>query len=244
MNNNVAVLTVAFRAQRFIKANTEQFKKNNLLHLVVEGVGPWRGTLPRDRTFMIAARNGAYVMTTKEKDDASQRNDGLEWLRKRGYEWALVVDSDEFWTQENINKLLGDLTTDMDLTDDVDVITAPNMHVYWKDWNHRIHPDPQPDNPIVAIRTDQKFSWSRLSDAKRRKTTEAEFHHLSYVRTNDEIQEKILTSEHAHEIYPNWYDSTWRAWEDGMRNLHPVIPEIFAYTTIDPVPEEIKDLFC
>lgn len=244
MSNNIGVLTVAFKAERFIEANIKQFKKFNLQHVVVCGKKSWRGDLPNDNTGKLARDNGAYVLEVDFGIDAAQRNMGLALLNGMGIDWALVVDADEFWTEHNIRTLLADIDCMEYTKKGVDVITAPNMHVYWKTWNHRIFPDPQQDNPVVAIRTNIKFDWSRLPyKFNRSAETSAEFHHLSYVRNDREAYEKMLISEHAHEISPDWYKNVWLKWKDGDTNLHPVIPEIFAETKYNPVPDEIKELF-
>ena len=242
MNSKIGVLTVAYNAEDFIKANVKQFKNKNLLHVVVNGQQPWRGKAKRDdKTGDIALANGATVIYSVEQTtDSQQRNIGLQVLANNGIEWAIIADSDEFWEKKELNKLIADIEREWD---DADIIAAPNMHVYWMDWNHLILPDPQPDKPIVAIKTNKKFSWSRLCNEGRRVNTDAEFYHLSYVRSDEDMLQKIAGSEHKREWIPDWYERVWLKWTETDTNLHPVVPHQFSETIYKPIPKEIGELF-
>lgn len=241
MSNRIGVLTVAFDAERFIDANAKQFEGLNLFHVVVCSKTPWHGKIKDEKTFIKAAANKNLIPILGDyTSDAAQRNAGLRYLNRHGIEWTLVVDTDEFWTKNNLIILLREIEKNKYI---VDTITAPKMHVYWKTMDNRIYPDPQPDNPIVAIKTDKEFSWSRLSEIQKRMETEAEFHHLSYVRTDEEMRIKMMGSEHQHEIVPKWYENVWMKGSPVLGGLHPVVPSQFQYTTHEPVPNEIKELF-
>jgi hypothetical protein len=232
----IGALTLAFRERDFIKANIKQFDGVDIHHLVVCSNTAWHGDYQRDRTYEFARHAGADVVIQNFGADAQQRNYGLRHLAREGCDWALVVDADEFYTKRNIYKLIDCLD------DQYDVITAPRMSVYWKTPEYRIIPDPQPDNPIVAIKTDKEFSWSRLSDEKNRTTTSAHFHHLSYVRSDKEMKIKMGVSEHVGEWIEGWYPNVWEAWTPESENLHPVVPSQFQKTIIRPVPDEIMEL--
>ncbi len=236
MPDKIAILTVAFRERNFIQACIKQFAGFELRHLIVCSNTPWHGHHDRDDTYNIARKSGADAVLYNFSSDAQQRNYGLRYLQSEGYDWALIVDADEFYTQENINKLLNSLS------DRHNVVRAPNMSVYWKTPEYLINPDPQPDLPIVAIKTDQKFSWSRLSDANLGGLTDAHFHHLSYVRSNYDMRVKMDISEHTNEVVPNWYNDVWMTWTPEKINLHPVVPHQFASTSYKPVPNEIRSL--
>lgn len=237
MNNKVGVLTVAYKAERFMAANIRQFRSFGLPHYVVCSDRPWRGEGNNDMTMDIVEEEGANLVYINSGVDHQQRNHGLAHMKMQGIEWALVVDTDEFWEEKELYFLL------KSLKDDVDVVRAPNMHVYWKTMGLRIQPDPQPDNPVVAIRTNQQFKFSRLTDARNGWTTGAEFHHFSFVRSDEEMRQKISGSEHNHEWIPEWYEKIWTGWTLGDPNLHPVVPSQFADVVFDPAPNEILELF-
>lgn len=240
MSNKIGVLTVSFNESELIEANIKQFKKFNFLQVIVYSTRAWHGGEKWDQKYPVDKwdKNKLNFMVGDFTNDAGQRNEGLSYLWERGIDWTLVVDSDEFWTEDSINKLLKDIEKNKN---SAKVITAPNMHVYWKTRNKRINPDPQPDNPVVAMRTDQRFRWSRLNDCPERVETQADFHHLSYVRDDEKMRQKMAGSEHAHELIPGWYENVWMT--DRTTNLHPVIPEQFACLSYESVPKEIEELF-
>lgn len=231
-----AVLTSVFNEPRLIKGCLEQFYPFDLEHIVICSNSPWRGNWPKDNTDEIAENYEATVLRGEWNSDSEQRNFGLNFLRENNFDWTLIVDSDEFYTEEDINVLLNSIDNNYD------VIIAPNMSVYWKTYEWLILPDPQPDNPIVAMKTDQKFSWSRLSDSQKRKSTRAHLHHLSYVRNDEAMKMKIDISEHKEEILSNWYNEVWLDWKPGDKYLHPVIPSQFFETIYRPLPKEIQIL--
>lgn len=238
---DVGVLTVAFKAERFYKQNIDQFI-GVLPHFIVCAKTSWHGKLKDDTTITKILSYGYGAVNTIVGDytsDAAQRNAGLRYMGRNGFDWAIIVDTDEFWEREKINILLQDIKK---YSAYVDAISAPNMHVYWKTWEDRIWPDPQPDNPIVAIKTNKEFTWSRLSEGTQRAQTEADFHHLSYVRTDEEVREKMIISEHSHEFVKNWYEEVWKN-KNRTHDLHPVVPSQFAYTEKRPIPEELQELF-
>jgi hypothetical protein len=214
-----------------------QFEGLGLPHYVLVSTVPYFGDVKPDDTHEIASKSGAIVWTESWESAEVQRNWGLDRMRENGIEWALVVDADEFYTRTSILTLLQSIHTP------THAVVAPKMSVYWKTPEYRLFPDPQPDTPIVAIRTDQRFTKDRLAAHTHfRSITPATLHHLSYVRTDEEMEIKLNTWPHAHEIRPNWYEEVWLRWTPESRNLHPVVPHQFAETARAPVPDEIGAL--
>jgi hypothetical protein len=64
------------------------------------------------------------------------------------------------------------------------------------------------------------------------------FHHMSYARTDAQVQRKLATFGHAHEIVPGWFENVWRRWDDdrSLQNLNPCVPA--AYQRIVEQPYE------
>jgi hypothetical protein len=244
LNNKIGILTVAFAAERFVGPCMKQFADTDIPHFVVVTDAPWHGKLKDYKTYIEAEKNKNkkdFILGGTYTSDAAQRNAGLRYMARKGIEWAIVVDTDEFWTKKDLNILLGEIDQYGRM---VDVITAPYMHVYWKTLDRRIYPDPQSDNPVVVIKTSSSFGWSRLPEhTVRMAQTEAEFHHLSYVRTDEEMRTKMMVSEHNHEWKKDWYERVWKIWKDEETHLHPVVPEQFMKAVVDPVPKEIYDIF-
>jgi hypothetical protein len=54
-------------------------------------------------------------------------------------------------------------------------------------------------------------------------------HHLSYVRSDEEVREKLRMFDHAHEVVPGWFERVWKGWDADpkMEDLHPTKPEAY-----------------
>jgi hypothetical protein len=65
-------------------------------------------------------------------------------------------------------------------------------------------------------------------------------HHLSYVRTDEDMLKKISTFSHSNEFdFYQWYLTKWLNWTPERLDLHPVVPEQFKQAIYDPLPPEI-----
>lgn len=234
----IGILTVAFRARSFIEAWVRQFQVSthaDLLPLAVCSVKGWHSEWKQDDTPALAHEAGALVLEGEWADDAMQRNAGLEFLRAQGCEWALIVDTDEFYTSSDVTALLHSLRGPYN------AVRAPMMDVYWKTACHKITPV-QNDNPIVAIKTDKKFTFSRLSAGLMSMQSHARLHHMSYVRSDEEMLAKIQSYEHHFEVRSDWYQQVWLKWTPEMQNLHPVVPAQFERADWNAPPDEILEL--
>ena len=240
--SKTAVLTVAFNEPRLIKACINQFKKpylyDDVFHLVMVSSIPWRGTWQADDTVDIAtALDPGYVMSNNWSDQASQFNHGLNWLRSNGYDWAIICDADEFYTQNSIRYLLKEIDEC-----EYEALKAPHMFVYWRNDEYRITPK-QNDSPIIAIRTDKRFVSKRHADVFFG-YSEVDMHHFSYVRDDVEMLKKIQSFEHNNEFdIQNWYQNVWLKWTPDMENLHPVVPAQFKKAIHAPAPLPITGLW-
>jgi len=239
MGNKVAALTVAFNEPRLIGPCVRQFKKpyleEDIFHMVLISEKPWRGTVPYDdgETFR-AAMQADYIELKYWPNQAEQFNYGLNMLHKEGYEWAIICDADEYYTPLGIKVLLEDIESDI-----TGQLRAPYMEVYWKMPIFRIS-NRQTDNPVVAIRTDQNFSNKRTPSLSEYGSTIAMLSHFSYVRNDKEMLKKIESFEHSDEFDRNaWYNNVWKKWIPSMKNLHPVVPEIFQMASYRPAPRPI-----
>ena len=243
MNNKVAALTVAFNEPRLLPSITRQFKRpyleEDIYHLVLVSRKPWRGDYEYDPdTAHVAIEHGAdLVLTYRWENQAEQFNYGLKALALEGYEWAIICDADEFYTPFGIKILLDDI----ELFGDKGQLRAPLMEVYWKNPMLRIY-NKQTDTPVVAISTSQFFSDKRTPTLSEYGETSAMLHHMSYVRTDDEMLKKINSFEHSTEFDLNdWYENKWKNWDliKNNINLHPVVPEQFSHAVRGLAPKEI-----
>ena len=62
--------------------------------------------------------------------------------------------------------------------------------------------------------------------------TTAKCHHLSYVRTTEELHDKPTSFAHARDVRENWLDDVRHAWDSNrsMEDLHPTHPSAFKRT--------------
>jgi len=229
-NKKIGVLTTSFNEN--LVPVTNQFKDFNLQHNILLSRKPWNG----DWDFSIEEfylPDNVELIVGDWNDQAEQLNFGLEDLRQNGFEWALIVDADEFYIKTDIKLLL----MEIELCDK-DAIVARNMEVFWKTPQFRISPK-QDDNPIIAIRTDKRFSHHRVSECSKQYSNTI-LYHFSYVRTNQEMLKKIDSFGHAYEFDREyWFNKVWLTWGTSSRNFHPTVPEKFEYAYYDPAPQEI-----
>jgi glycosyltransferase involved in cell wall biosynthesis len=165
--------------------------------------------------------------------ESATRNAGMEYYADADY--VFLVDSDEIILDSDLAKLAELARSGLHK------VIAVRLFTLWKTPQWRI--DPPEDGSIkMVLRRDMRVTGVRevnesahLSDAWCR--------HLSYVRTDEEVREKIRLSGHSHEIRPDWYESVWRAWDrnPAMENLHPVHPRAYrrAVKVVDPELESV-----
>lgn len=236
----IGVLTVAFNESEFIEPCIKQFDGFNFFHMVLVSGKPWRGEYTMDDTWAKAKMyiNNGDVLIGQWEDQASQFNQGLTFLSEI-CDWALIVDADEFYTAEDIGRLVGAIRTT-----EYDAILANNMDVYWKTPDYKVWPE-QYDYPVIAIKTSKKFKNKRSveSDVITTNINSVTLHHMSYVRNDADMLKKINSFEHSHEFdQEHWYHNVWLPWEVGSTMLHPTVPSKFAGVQYDPAPLEIREL--
>ena len=245
MNNDVAVLTVAFNEPRLLPPVVRQFKKpyleEDIYHMVLISKTPWCGTCSHDDALTRNAAQGAdYVGEGAWKNQAEQFNWGLRALNAKGFKWAIICDADEYYQPISIKIILEEIKK----FDREGQIRTPWMEVYWKLPIFRIS-NKQTDTPVIAIKTDQIFSNKRTPSLSEYGLSSAMLHHFSYVRSDEEMLKKIESFEHSNEFNKmEWYENVWKQWTPTMRNLHPVVPSQFNCAIYRSAPKEIiKNFF-
>lgn len=230
------IVTPAYNEERFIGACIKQFNGFPVDHLILVSKTPWNGEpFPVDKTEEIARKLGAKVMVDDFPPDEHQRHIGLDYFKN--YDWCLIVDADEFYTREDIKKILDYLETA-----DKEVYSCGKMLVYFKDLDSIAVREIGHKPPIMAMRPHMRFSGIRGVDYPFYFIPDTTLYHLSYVRTNAELVKKISTFGHSHEIIPNWYQDVWMKWTPQSVNFHPTEPDVFARSEVSPVPDQIREL--
>jgi hypothetical protein len=147
------------------------------------------------------------------------RNYGQEKLAQLGMDYVFTVDSDEIFSVEALNvlKLAVELNKFRSL--------ACRFKTYWKSIDYQIDP-PEVLVATVLVHRDQRFERLRMFSGEQTAINQFAMHHLSYVRTDDEMKQKLATYGHADEVVEGWFDAVWKAWDADrdMENLHPTHP--------------------
>lgn len=192
---------------------------------------PWYGEAKSDNTAeRIIANTGAVVMRRNWSLEHEQRNDTMDLLRDMDY--VIVSHCDTWFTAQDLVKLKG-----MSLTD---LHYATETRTYWKDFDTVIYPYPL--LPTIIIRSDAEFTYSiNIKD----QVVEPEIlpitcHHVSWVKTDGEVLEKIQSYTHAGEIQPTWFEEVWKNWRPDMTNFAPTTPHDFQETRHYSLPQELR----
>lgn len=239
----VAVCTIAYNEAEHIERCINQFKPWGLRHVVLVSTKPWNGTPTEyDGTVQIAERAGAEVIVGYWSTEAEQRNYGLAMLRD--YDWILIVDADELYSQTDIAKLISTLSQ----------ATTPaartnKMVTYWKTTDYVFDPA-DGHEPIIAVNP-KKALFSEHRQIRQFVDHVPEFsqelipvtiHHMSWVKSDAKVKEKIQSFSHADQIRPGWYEEVWLKWTPEMENIRPYGRER-SQAVKKPAPMEIMQYF-
>lgn len=205
--------------------------------LVLLNYGPWCGTANLFSSFetykkvkeIVDPDNKIILISQHWKTEAIQRNFGKDLLHKMGIKWCMIIDDDEIYNPDELANAIKYLETTT-----AGVILV-RQQVYWKTRKYCIA------NLTYSMPT---FIWSELAkvhfdycrNCKVNGTWETldpdliVNHHLSYVRTDQQLLRKIETFSHADEerkdgadtkkIWQDWFENIWCKWTLDMRDLH------------------------
>jgi len=173
------------------------------------------------------------IVTGTWQSEHDTRNEGMEILSDCDY--IFTIDSDEVFSDRSLDFLTNVVET-----------THPRAilggcHTYWKTVDWRIDP-PELLMAPVLLHKDVRFSYLRMFPGEYQFLRQYLFHHLSYVRTDEECKEKLRLFGHASEVIPGWYENVWRAWDSNhaLEDLHPTHPA--AYKRAVPSDGSVKTI--
>ena len=239
----VAVCVVTYNDHRFLKPFLKQIPDwvEKILFLVSER--PWNGLMSPDAyktTEILNAHPDKRIETHKMNwpSEALQRTWGLAKLYD--YDWVITIDTDEFFTAESWNDLRLSLNGTHLGTNNV----VCKLKTYWKDFDHVFEPG-DTHKPSIAVRPKKVvFFDKRICTDDTHLEVHFPMHHLSWVRTDAEVKQKIQNYAHALDFdQDKWYNEVWKAWTPEMRGIRPYGSEKNTKAIGIPLPQEIRDLF-
>ncbi len=179
------------------------------------------------REIAAAGAKNVEVIQGTWGSETEQRNAGLQILRERGFDYCMVVDADEIYDPAAIVRMREAILQHPEVA-----AWYVHMFTYWKSPLYRIDP-PEQFTPVVFVKVENGlFTENRHVRAEkvgRFQPALAICHHLSYARSDAEVQKKLARFSHSHEIRPGWYESVWKGWDlnPQLENLHPVWAEAY-----------------
>lgn len=240
----IGACLLAYNEQRYILPAIRQWRPHVDKLIVLLSSVPWNNIDDdyRDRTQeLLHYEDDIEVHVRNWRSEAEQRNFGLEQLKDCDY--VLTFDPDEFLTAKDIGKLLTRLKDPLDYQNAVlkplPCFRADKLETYWRDFDHVLSPIDR-HKPIIAVDPRQAaFSEHRQIPLEQIQTIPVVIHHLSWVRNDIEVQNKIRSFSHAGQVRPDWYKQKWLA--RAAKDVRPYGMEV-SNVVSGSLPEEIRVL--
>jgi hypothetical protein len=235
---NFAVLSIVYNDERLIGGMLDGV--SDLDKYVIIST-PWHGEHKKfDRSHEIAKKMGATVIFKNFKSQKDARNYGLALLKKKGYDYVFVLDSDEYYLKSTISeiiKFVKETNADVYISTNEDKLFWKNEHWYF---NH--------GGFDIVLRSDMHLvtlsAASHVNKEIVRFPDSLLMYHFSYSRSDEEILKKFTHNHSSRKINPDWYRDVWKRWTPEMENVHPTRPAIFKKAKyLDKLPEEIKNRY-
>ena len=199
-----------------------QFKPFVERHTVLVSSKPWFGAAGKDDgTAELARKDGAEVCIQHWQSEEEQRNWGLSLLMD--FDYVLIVDADELYSRSGIETMIATIESRH-----APYFRIREMRTYWKTTNYVCAPLEGWDAPVVAVdpkqvrfykqRQVEHISGTRSLTAA---TLPGTLHHMSWVKSDEKIRQKIGSFSHAEHIRPGWYENVWLRWTPEMRDIAP-----------------------
>ncbi len=167
------------------------------------------------------------------------RNAILAMARTEGFDWMIVQDADEFYTEEGWNIIRKSLLR----LAHVDVVVTPWFN-FWKSAEFLLLTDKKSlkdFNACFAIRcaSDAAFASARMPTITRRILIDAPCYHYGYVMSDQDMELKISSWGHANQIRDRhrWMKLKWLNWNLDSKYLHPVVPTFWYQAIRFPLPQ-------
>lgn len=167
-----------------------------------------------------------YVEIEKPESDESHRNQCLQILRDSGCDIVWVVDFDEFYHDRDIERLFEFVKKNGPASCGQIYV---NAFAYWRGLGYRSIAQERFGPVLFNLRNSTKFNYIRNIDQDPGYTLDISLHHMTAVKTDQEMYEKINGWSHSKEVVGDWYKKKWLGWlkDRNITNLHPVSPGLW-----------------
>lgn len=175
----------------------------------------------------------AGVWATEE----DQRNHCLVKARNEGFDFMIVQDADEFFCEEDYEINIRALRENPNYS----YYRTP-WYVFWKNLDNvivNVYPWNAKNNSFVKpyketllgfsacfainCRKNVKFSDKRMPNAGDYLMLDGLCLHLSYVLSDDQLQRKLSTWGHSHQVkIKRWLNTKWYGYNGRTKNFHPI----------------------
>lgn len=192
---------------------------------------PWEGDYEPDDTVIRAVKETKAFVTYQDwRSEHEQRNYLIDALRDMDY--VITSHADTFFTQEDLNSLKA-----MELTE---LHYSTNTYTYWKDYDTVVYP--YPILPTLIVRSDAEYinSLNIKNQVVEPERLDITCHHVSWVKSDEEILKKISSYHHAAEVQDEWFEKVWK--KDVRENFAPTTSHDFPSTAKHSLPEEIRSI--
>lgn len=240
-----AAVTIAYNEHRNIAAHLRQYPSWVEKILVLASTKPWFGPSAPDecRTWdAIDSLKDPRVETVRMywPKEHLQRTWGLAALKD--YDWVFTLDPDEFLTPEDWETV----KKAKDSADRDDSVAIPDeMVTYWKDFSHCWDEEGETHRPVIAVKPKRTVFWEKRETVEEtRRRLQVKLHHLSWVKSDEEVWQKINNYSHAVDFdLKDWFENVWRKWEPDSFGLMPLRFPKDVKAKEGELPEPIKRLF-
>ena len=191
--------------------------------------------------------------------ERDHRNAGLQLCVRDRMDYYFLVDGDEVYRQDHLERLREDLAAHPEASQFI-----IKCDLFWRSFRYRI---PADDLGWMPRRVFKLTRWSALGKSHlpvpircrftgNNKTNSwgavhhvdpqrAIFYHFSFARRPDKMREKLRTYSHAHEVLDGWFERVWMRWPEqrDMRDLNPVDPPKLpraVYRDLADLPEVLR----
>jgi glycosyltransferase involved in cell wall biosynthesis len=193
---------------------------------------------PRESFTALSLESRIEIIDGDWATEEDARNACLDAARRQGFDWLLVIDADEFYTEQCWEQLLRSLRAsaqrDHIITTWFNFFKSSHYVLVERDGSIKS------TNAGFALRctSNIRFRHRRLTTAERSQVIDCPCHHYGYVMSDAEMRQKISTWSHAADFNrERWYRLKWLNWTLDTRNLHPVVPTAWRKAVRFPLPQ-------